>query len=339
MFDVSHVSLFKVREAAKALGMEMGEVVMTREDDHVKDFKKQSSSEVADISESSSKAQADEADESTEEEDEEELEDVDELLKEDLPAKANVADEFHMEDEEGARTESYDKDVEMKKHDDDDDDDEEEEEVDETDDAEHHPLLETSKNDGEINATLDETQEKPKDFVEEIEIEGKAEVGETEENLENSETDDDELGSDSENSSAEKETSIVTDVEQIEKLKVEVSEEIKMPSYREIVPEELEQTDSNRSQVIGCPCPICDYNPSAPAKLKEHLAQKHFAEQIKADYMKDDRQCLIEECEKEFANSGSLVRHIGSTHGKVSVPDSLQICIISHIFGINLFIF
>ena len=121
MFDVSHVSLFKVREAAKALGMEMGEVVMTREDDHVKDFKKQSSSE--DISESSSKAQADEADESTEEEEEDEeeedeLEDVDELLKEDLPAKANVADEFHMDDEEGARTESYDKDVEMKKHDD-----------------------------------------------------------------------------------------------------------------------------------------------------------------------------------------------------------------------------
>ena len=193
--------------------------------------------------------------------------------------------------------------------------------------------METSNNDAEINATLDETQEKPKDFVEEIEIEGKAEVGETEEDLANSETDDDELGSDSENSSAEKETSI----EQIEKLKVEVNEEIKMPSYREIVPEE--QTDSNRSQVIGCPCPICDYNPSAPAKLKEHLAQKHFAEQIKADYMKDDRQCLIEECEKEFANSGSLVRHIGSTHGKVSVPDSLQICIISHIFGINLFIF
>ena len=293
----------------------MGEVIMTREEKCVKDLEKHLSSEVANSLERSSKAQADEADESTEEEEEEELEDVDELLKEDLPemanAKADIADEFHMDDEEGSRQESSDKDVEMKELN------EEDEEVEETDDAEHQSLLESSKNEGEMNATLDETEEKPKDFVEEIEIEGKAEVGETPENLENSKTDDDELGSDSENSPAEKETSIVTDVEKIEKLKVELNEEIKMPSIREIVPEELEQTDSNRSQIIGCPCPICDYNPSAPAKLKEHLAQKHFAENIKADYMKDDRQCLIEECEKEFANSGSLVRHIGSTHGKV----------------------
>ena len=278
---------------------------MTREQDHIKDLE-----EIADIVETSSKAQ--ESSEEEEEEEEEELEDVDELLKEDLPvmsnAEANISDEFHLEDE-AAGKESSDKDVEMKEHN-------EDEVEDEADDAEHHSLLESSKNDAEINATLDETQENSKDLVEEIEIEGSAEVGgESQENQENSETDDDELGSDSENSSEEKENSIVTDVEKIEQLKVELNEEIKTPSFREIVPEG--QTDFNQTQVIGCPCPVCDYNPSAPAKLKEHLAQKHFAENIRANYMKDDRQCPIDDCEKEFANSGSLVRHIGSTHGKV----------------------
>ena len=36
--------------------------------------------------------------------------------------------------------------------------------------------------------------------------------------------------------------------------------------------------------------------------------------------MKDEKVCPIDNCEKEFANPGSLVRHIGSTHGKVKTP-------------------
>ena len=115
------VRLLKVRDAAKALGMDMGEVIMTREEKRVQDLEKHSPSEISNSLERSRKAQADEADESTEEEEEEEeeeLEDVDELLKEDLPemanAKADIADEFHMDDEEGSRQESSDKDVEMK---------------------------------------------------------------------------------------------------------------------------------------------------------------------------------------------------------------------------------
>ena len=326
----------------------MGEIsMMTREGELVKDLDENST--VGLIFESSRMAEADDTDESTEEE--EELEDADELLKEDPAVRSNseayISDEFHPEDEskrnvtveitdfemEQDHGESTGKDSAEAKECNGED---EVEVEDEGDNDEDHSLMEKSN-----NAGLEEPQEESKDLVEEIEIEGNAEVGKTQENQENSETDDDELGSDSENgpvkensifsdpenSPTKKETSIVTDVEKIEQLKVELNEEIKMPSYREIIPEKQEQADAKRSSTYndhGCPCPICDYNPSAPAKLKEHLAQKHFAENIKADYMKDDKECPIDDCEKEFANSGSLVRHIGSTHGKVRVLKDLR---------------
>ena len=322
---------FQVQDAAKALGMEMGEISITRVEEHFKDSDE--NSKVGIVFESSSIADTDDTDESTdeEEEEEEEEEDVDELLKEDAAVSSNaeayISDEFHPEDEskrnetveitdfemepdhsESVEKDSTEKDFEMKKCD---DGDEGEDKVEDND--EDHSLMENLS-----NTALDEPEEDPKDLVEELEIEGNAEVGKTQENQETSETDDDELGSDSENSSPEKENSIVTDVEKIEQLKVELNEEIKMPSYREIIPEKQEEADAKRFPTNGCPCPICEYNPSAPAKLKEHLALKHFAENIKADYMKDDKECPIDDCEKEFANSGSLVRHIGSTHGKVS---------------------
>ena len=48
------------------------------------------------------------------------------------------------------------------------------------------------------------------------------------------------------------------------------------------------------------------------------MAYKHFTENIKANYITNERRCLINDCPKEFTNSSSLVRHIGSTHNKVA---------------------
>ena len=67
----------------------------------------------------------------------------------------------------------------------------------------------------------------------------------------------------------------------------------------------------------GLVCPLCGINPNTPAKLREHMAYKHFTENIKARFMKDERRCLVDDCTKEFTNLSSLVRHIGSTHNKV----------------------
>ena len=67
----------------------------------------------------------------------------------------------------------------------------------------------------------------------------------------------------------------------------------------------------------GLVCPLCGVNPNTPAKLREHMAYKHFTENIKASFMKDEKRCLVDECTKEFTSMSSLVRHIGSTHNKV----------------------
>ena len=77
------------------------------------------------------------------------------------------------------------------------------------------------------------------------------------------------------------------------------------------------ETKEDLQQGEGIVCPLCGYNPNTPAKLREHMAYKHFTENIKASFMKDERRCLVDDCTKEFTNMSSLVRHIGSTHNKV----------------------
>merc|ERR1712204_132696 len=71
------------------------------------------------------------------------------------------------------------------------------------------------------------------------------------------------------------------------------------------------------TQSDGFPCPLCTLSLAAPTKLKEHLSSKHLTDDIKANYMKDERQCCVDDCGKEFPMMCNLIRHIGSTHGKV----------------------
>ena len=78
------------------------------------------------------------------------------------------------------------------------------------------------------------------------------------------------------------------------------------------------ETKEDLQQSEGIVCPLCGYNPNTPAKLREHMAYKHFTENIKANYITNERRCLINDCPKEFTNSSSLVRHIESTNNKVA---------------------
>merc|ERR1712129_533009 len=71
------------------------------------------------------------------------------------------------------------------------------------------------------------------------------------------------------------------------------------------------------TQSDGFPCPLCPLSLAAPTKLKEHLSSKHLTDDIKVNYMKDERQCCVDDCGKEFPMMCNLIRHIGSTHGKV----------------------
>ena len=80
---------------------------------------------------------------------------------------------------------------------------------------------------------------------------------------------------------------------------------------------ETKQENENTQESDGLACPLCGFNRNTPAKLREHMAYKHFTENIKASFMKDERRCLVDDCTKEFTNMSSLVRHIGSTHNKV----------------------
>ena len=128
---------------------------------------------------------------------------------------------------------------------------------------------------GVRNETLmeEDSQENSRELIEDNELEGQAKIVELDAKEEESETDDGELGSVAENS-----LEIVTDIEKIEQLKIEMNKEIEMPSnlgeqdYNDVKQEY--QQEVNRSISRGaCPCPVCEYNCGAPAKLKEHLAQ------------------------------------------------------------------
>merc|ERR1712129_293589 len=48
------------------------------------------------------------------------------------------------------------------------------------------------------------------------------------------------------------------------------------------------------TQSDGFPCPLCTLSLAAPTKLKEHLSSKHLTDDIKANYMKDERQCCVD---------------------------------------------
>merc|ERR1712129_250045 len=77
------------------------------------------------------------------------------------------------------------------------------------------------------------------------------------------------------------------------------------------------KVETPSTQSDGFPCPLCTLSLAAPTKLKEHLSSKHLTDEIKANYMKDERQCCVDDCGKEFPMMCNLIRHIGSTHGKV----------------------
>ena len=290
-----------MRGAAKALGIEMGKIIVVPAKEENKELKisnkKKAKENILEKSmEDDAKEPEQSTDESTEEEEEEEeIMDADELHKISVEVTSkDETDAFDLLYPSGLVGTGSEK-------------------------RESGDEMATS---GESNETLmeEDSQETSKEFVEGIGLEGQADIGELDENDEESETGDGELGSVAENS-----LEIVSDIEKIEQLKVEMNKEIEMPSNLEEqdskdVKQEYQQ-EVNRSTDRGlCPCPVCEYNPGAPAKLKEHLAQKHFAERIKAEYVKEDKVCPIDNCEKEFANPGSLVRHIGSTHGKVKAP-------------------
>ena len=288
--------------AAKALGIEMGKIIVVPAKEENKELnisnKQKAKENILEKSmEEDGKEPEQSTDESTEddEDDEEDITDADELHKSSVEvASKDETDDFDLLYPSGLVGTDSEK-------------------------REYGDEMETA---GESNETLmeEDSQETSKEFVEGIDLEGQADIGELDENDEESETDDGELGSLAENS-----LEIVSDIEKIEQLKIEMNKEIEMPSNLEVqdykdVKQEYQQ-EVNRSIDRGlCPCPVCEYNPGAPAKLKEHLAQKHFAERIKAEYVKEDKVCPIDNCEKEFANPGSLVRHIGSTHGKVKAP-------------------
>jgi len=77
------------------------------------------------------------------------------------------------------------------------------------------------------------------------------------------------------------------------------------------------KVETPSTQSDGFPCPLCTLSLAAPTKLKEHLSSKHLTDDIKANYMKDERHCCVDDCGKEFPMMCNLIRHIGSTHGKV----------------------
>jgi len=65
-------------------------------------------------------------------------------------------------------------------------------------------------------------------------------------------------------------------------------------------------------------CPQCGEDMNSAVKLKEHMTQRHFSRDIRERYvLSNSRNCSIDGCGKDFPNSSSLVRHIGSTHSKV----------------------
>ena len=104
-------------------------------------------------------------------------------------------------------------------------------------------------------------------------------------------------------------------LDNLEKLNRLDNLDVTLNSY-ETKRQEIENTPEN-AENDGLVCPQCGVNPNTPAKLREHMAYKHFTENIKASFMKDEKRCLVDECTKEFTNMSSLVRHIGSTHNKV----------------------
>ena len=245
-----------MKEAAKGLGIEMGEILMVPAKDENKYFNYSTKNSAEEsILEKSMEDDAKESEQSTDEsaeDDEDEEEDVidaDELHKSSAEVTSkDESDDFDLLYPSGLVGKGSKK-------------------------REHGDEIES-------NETLmeDHSQETSKDSVEDIELEGQAEIGDLDENEEESETDDAELGSNAENS-----LEIVTDIEKIEQLKVEMNKEIEMPSNleeqdykdvkREIETREHQQEVNRSISGGGCPCPVCEYNCGAPAKLKEHLAQ------------------------------------------------------------------
>ena len=45
-----------------------------------------------------------------------------------------------------------------------------------------------------------------------------------------------------------------------------------------------ESESTQEESESGLACPLCGFNPNTPAKLREHMAYKHFTENIKARY-------------------------------------------------------
>ena len=226
----------QLRGAAKALGIEMGKIIVVPAKEENKELKisnkKKAKENILEKSmEDDAKEPEQSTDESTEEEEEEEeIMDADELHKISVEVTSkDETDAFDLLYPSGLVGTGSEK-------------------------RESGDEMATS---GESNETLmeEDSQETSKEFVEGIGLEGQADIGELDENDEESETGDGELGSVAENS-----LEIVSDIEKIEQLKVEMNKEIEMPSNLEEqdskdVKQEYQQ-EVNRSIDRGaCPCP------------------------------------------------------------------------------------
>lgn len=222
-----------MKEAAKALGVEMAEIMMVPakdENNYISYSTKNSAKEniLENSMEDDAKEPEQSTDESTEddEDDEEDITDADELHKSSVEVTSeDKTDDFDLLYPSGLVGTGSEK-------------------------REYGDEIETA---GVSNETLmeEDSQETSKD----IELEGQAEIGQHDENEEESETDYGDLGSVAENS-----LEIATDIEKIEQLKVEMTKEIEMPSNLEEqdykgVKQEYQQ-EVNRSIDRGaCPCP------------------------------------------------------------------------------------
>ena len=232
----------QLKEAAKALGIEMGEIIMVPAKDENKYFSYSTENSAKEnILEKSMEDDAKEpeqsTDESTEDDEdgEEDIMDADELHKRSVEVTSkDETDDFDLLYPSGLVGKASEK-------------------------RESGDEMETA---GESNETLmeEDSQENSKELVEDIELEGQAEIGQLDENEEESETENGELGFD-----AEKSLELVSDIEKIEQLKIEMNKEIEMPSNLEEqdskdLKHEIEtreyQQEVNRSIDRGaCPCP------------------------------------------------------------------------------------
>ena len=80
-------------------------------------------------------------------------------------------------------------------------------------------------------------------------------------------------------------------LDNLEKLNRLDNLDVTLNSY-ETKRQEIENTLQS-AENDGLVCPQCGVNPNTPAKLREHMAYKHFTENIKANYITNERTNFV----------------------------------------------